>query len=93
MNLLIEHVSTPSGGRFFIRKNDIDLAEMTWVSNDTIMVIDHTEVSDELKGQGIGKKLILKGIEYAREHDLKIEPLCSYAYHVIHRNPEYHDIL
>jgi len=93
VELQIQHISTPTGGRFFIRKGSTDIAEMTWFLNDRRMVIDHTEVSSELKGQGVAKRLVIKGIEYAREHKLKIEALCSYAHHVIHRNKEYQDIL
>jgi len=94
MDILIQHNKENSGGRFFINKDNKDVAEMTWfTSKDGKMVINHTEVMDELKGQGIGKKLVLSGIDFARENSLKIIPVCSYAKHFIERNPEYQDVL
>lgn len=42
------------------------------------MDIEHTEVNDNLKGQGTGRKLLLKIVQEARQ--LKIEiPLCYFA--------------
>lgn len=37
--------------------------------------IDHTGVSDELGGQGLGKKLVNRVVEHARENNLKLSLL------------------
>ena len=51
------------------------LAEITYrfVDNNEIN-IDHTGVSDELGGQGVGKKLVKAVVEHARENHLKSLP-------------------
>ena len=49
------------------------LAEMTFVyAGDNIIIIDHTSVADELRGQNIGKQLLEKLIGFAREKNKKI---------------------
>ena len=55
-------------------------AEVTYVSyNKDTIIIDHTFVSNELRGQNIGKDLIKKVIDFARKENKKIIPQCSFA--------------
>ena len=63
------------------------------IPDDTTMIIDHTEVSDELRGQKIGKKLVENAVDYARKNDLKITPHCPYAKSVIERDESLRDVL
>ncbi len=70
------------------------LAEMTFVpSGANIVIIDHTYVSDELNGQGVGKLLLKELVDWARKEDKKIMPLCPYAKAQMEKNKEYHDII
>lgn len=57
------------------------------------LVIDHTEVYPEFEGKGLGKKLVLQAVEFAREKNLKIIPLCSYASTVFSRTEDIRDVL
>jgi predicted GNAT family acetyltransferase len=57
------------------------------------MVIDHTEVDEKLRGEGVGEDMVRAAVEYARENDLKINPACPYARKVIERTPELQDVL
>lgn len=92
MNIQIEQ--TESKGAFYIEENNVRLAEMTFskAGADTI-IIDHTEVSDALRGTGAGKKLVTEAVEYARKNNLKIIPLCPFAKTVFERTPEFKDVL
>ncbi len=73
---------------------DNPLAEMTFVhSSDNLIIIDHTYVSDEIGGQGIGKLLLKELVDWAREEDKKIIPLCPYAKAQMEKNKEYHDMI
>ncbi len=58
-----------------------------------IMVITHTIVEPAFEGQGVGKALVLAGIEYAQENNYQILPLCSFARIYIERKPELHHLL
>jgi len=57
------------------------------------MIIDHTEVNDEYQGKGLGKQLVKAGVDYAREHHLKILPLCPFAKKIFEITPAFADVL
>ncbi|MBO6524859.1 MAG: N-acetyltransferase [Balneolaceae bacterium] len=85
----IQHEESNTKGAFFIEKDGARIAEMTYSKNgDYRIIIDHTEVSEAHKGEGFGKALVFRGVEYAREHNLKVLPLCPYARVVFRRNKE-----
>jgi predicted GNAT family acetyltransferase len=57
------------------------------------IIIEHTEVGDELKGKNAGYQLVHTAVEYAREHNIKILPLCPFAKSVFDKKPEFADVL
>lgn len=85
----IQHEESNTKGAFFIEKDGERIAEMTYSKNgDYRIIIDHTEVSEAYKGENLGKKLVFRGVEFARENNLKVLPLCPYARVVFRRNKE-----
>ncbi len=83
-----------SKGSFFIEENQERLATMTFsMAGDKLMIIDHTDVSDVLRGKGAGKQLVTEAVTYARNHQLKILPLCPFAKSVFDKVKEFHDVL
>ena len=76
----INHENSGTNGRFYYKVKGKEVATMTYsrTSNDVIS-IDHTEVDEALKGEGVGYKLVDASVEYARTHNLKIKPLCSFV--------------
>ncbi len=70
------------------------LAEMGFVSSgEDIITIEHTNVSEELSGQGVGRLLLKELIDWARQENKKIIPLCPYVKAQMEKNEEYHDML
>jgi predicted GNAT family acetyltransferase len=63
------------------------------MSSPDKMIIEHTEVSEELKGQNIGFQLVKTAVEFARANGIKIIPLCPFANSVFKRKPEFADVL
>lgn len=57
------------------------------------MIIEHTEVSDELRGQNAGYQLVHAAVDYARANNIKIIPLCPFANSVFKKKPEFADVL
>lgn len=57
------------------------------------LAIIHTEVPDELSGQGIGSALVHAALVHARAHDLTVLPHCPFAAAYIERHPEWTDIV
>ena len=81
-------------GFFYVLIDGKQEAKMTFVfaGNDKI-IIDHTEVNPGNNGKGFGKKMIAKAVEFAREKNIKIIPLCPFAKSVFDKNIEYSDVL
>jgi predicted GNAT family acetyltransferase len=46
-----------------------------------------------LRGTDAGKKLVKAGVEFAREHNLTVLPLCPFAKAIINKTPEFQDVL
>ncbi len=57
-------------------------------AGETMLIIDHTDVSEHLRCQGIGEKLARYMVEEARNRKLKIIPLCPFVTLVFDKNPE-----
>ncbi|MDO1500714.1 GNAT family N-acetyltransferase [Winogradskyella maritima] len=89
----IKHRNSESRGAFYVELNGEEVALMTYSNaGPEKIIIDHTEVSETLKGQGIGKKLVEASVQYARKHGKKILPLCPFANAVFKKTPEYDDV-
>ncbi len=92
--MLIQHKHAGNKGMFFVAADANILAEMTYtMASDNKMIIEHTEVSDELSGKNIGYQLVNTAVEYARKHNIKIIPLCPFASSVFKKKPELADVL
>jgi predicted GNAT family acetyltransferase len=89
----IQHKDDNKKGLFYIEENGKTLAEMTYVWAGNKIIIDHTEVGEELKGKGAGKQLVEKAVEFAREKKIKIMPLCPFAKAVFDKTEKYKDVL
>lgn len=69
-------------------------AKMTYSRLSAAMIIiDHTEVPDALRGKGVGKALVARVVEDARRDGFKIVPLCPFAKSVFQKTPEWADVL
>lgn len=89
----IKHLNDEKNGRFYVEENGETLALMTYVwAGSSRLIIDHTEVSDTLKGTGTGKKLVEAAVNYARENGYKIYPVCPFARAVFDKTPDYADV-
>lgn len=91
----IEHQQGDDGkGRFFVAQDGEELAMLEYSNvKNTVMTINHTDVSDKLRGMGIGKKLITTAVNFAREQNMKIVPMCPYAKSVFDKNVDLKDVL
>ncbi|TDM12087.1 N-acetyltransferase [Macrococcus lamae] len=79
--------------RFFIGEGSAFKAEITFIQQNDTLVIDHTFVDPSLRGEGIAKQLVNKVVDYARQENKKILPVCSYARVVMERDKSMHDVL
>ena len=90
----IQHKDNGQKGIFYVVVDGKTEAEMTYVwSGNQRIIIDHTGVSEALKGEGVGKQLVQAAVVFAREKQLKILPLCAFARAVFDKMPDYQDVL
>jgi predicted GNAT family acetyltransferase len=75
-------------GFFFIEKDGQRKAKMEIGISGSNLTVYHTEVADELQGQGIAAKLLATMVAYARANQLKIIPLCPYVQSQFKRHPD-----
>lgn len=80
-------------GGFYLEEDGIRLAEIvySWFSEDGI-IIEHTEVAAQLEGKGVGAALVQAVVQFARERNLKIMPLCPFAHTLFARKTDYRDV-
>lgn len=89
----IDRQDKASGGRYVARIADVE-AEMTFSrASSQLVIIDHTEVPDSLRGQGVGQALALHAVEDARSGGWKIVPLCPFFRAQAVRHPEWRDVV
>lgn len=75
-------------------ENGKNAGKMTYsIASSDFIIIDHTEVEPAFKGKGVGKQLLYKIVEMARENNLKILPLCPFANALFQKTPDIKDVL
>jgi predicted GNAT family acetyltransferase len=83
-----------SKGRFAAMDNGTEAGYITYSkAGDTMLILDHTEVNDAYRGQGIGKIIVMHIVDVARRDGLKVLPLCPFAKSVFDRTEEIRDVL
>jgi len=89
----VQHRENGHKGAFFVENQGKLMAQMTysWAGPDKL-IIDHTDVSDSLRGKGVGNLLVEASVAYARDRNIKIIPLCTFAKSVFDKNPSYSDV-
>ncbi|WP_209390742.1 GNAT family N-acetyltransferase [Chryseobacterium sp. RR2-3-20] len=68
------------------------LMTYTWAGEERF-IIDHTEVEEAYNGKGVGKEMLIKAVEFARENNKKIIPLCPFAKATFQKNANLQDVL
>lgn len=94
----MSYIIQKDGNQFYIGSDPMYAeAVITYFFQDnSTIIIDHTYVSPKRRGQGIAKSLVDAVVKYAREENLKIIPLCSYADRLMNASDdsdEYRDVL
>lgn len=90
----IQMIEDGSKGRFAAMDNGTEAGHITYSkAGDTTLILDHTEVNDVCRGQGIGKIIVMHIVEVARKEGLRILPLCPFAKAVFERTEEIRDVL
>ena len=68
-------------------------SKLDYIQDGKYFVITHVGVHPELRGHGVAGKLVEASLEYVREKELRVIPMCSYAAAYMRRHPEYADLM
>jgi len=90
----IAHEEVDHRGAFVYTVDGRRLGEMTYSRvNDSLVIIDHTEVDPSLSGQGIGRRLLDAAVAWAREHGTKFMATCPFALAQFKRDASLKDVV
>lgn len=93
MDFNILEKESETKGSFYIVEGSEALAEMTYSkAGQERIIIDHTEVSEVLRGKGAGVQLVAYAVEFVRKKGIKMLPLCPFAKATLQRHPEWKDV-
>jgi predicted GNAT family acetyltransferase len=83
----LDVVDEPTRDRFVI---DLDGKEafLQYRLNGNRLVLVHTEVPEELGGQGLGGRLVRAAADRAAREHLTVVPLCPYARRWMQEHPD-----
>src|SRR3954468_10779477 len=80
-------------GSFNLLEDGKKIGMMVISVTDTVLTVYHTEIDASAEGKGYAKLLLDHLVNYSREHNLKVKPLCPYVHAQFKRHPElYTDI-
>ncbi|WP_373524397.1 GNAT family N-acetyltransferase [Aquiflexum sp.] len=92
MKILLKEDSNK--GLAMARENEKRDGMMTYsIAGDALIIIDHTEVDPAYYGKGVGKQMLYKIVDMAREKNIKILPLCPFAASMFKKLDEIKDVL
>lgn len=86
------HVNHNSGESRFETTVDGYLSKLDYILDGKNFVITHVGVHPALRGMGVAGKIVEVSLAYARENNLRVIPMCSYAAAFIRKHPEYAEL-
>ena len=81
----------PDAHRFELACGD-KLAIAEYRREQNLLVITHTFVPVECRGQGLAEQVVRAALEFARAENLRVVPQCSYVDVFFRRHPEFADL-
>jgi len=72
---------------------DGHLAVLDYIMFDDLIIFTHTGVPPDIEGSNSGVKLVVTGLEHARENGLWVRSKCWFVNKYLQRHPEYQDLL
>lgn len=68
-------------------------AKVMYAKRKDVLYLNYAFVPGTLRGQGVGGEMMEAVLEYARENELKIVPICSYTVRYMNQHREWDDLL
>jgi len=92
--IAIEHEEVDGRGAFFVAREGVRLAVLSYTRVDaSTVIIDHTEVNQALRGLGVARRLLDRTVAWARETKTQVMATCPYAKGEFERDASIQDVM
>ncbi|GAC1705556.1 MAG: GNAT family N-acetyltransferase [Flavisolibacter sp.] len=92
--MIVLHKHADKKGIFYVESDSEMVAELVYsISPEGHMILEHTEVSEQMRGKNVGYELVHAAVDYARAHVIKIIPLCPFAKALFDKKLDFKDVL
>ena len=72
------HQQEVRNGSFEIEQ-DGQVAHLDYSVEGNVVALLHTEVPEELRGQGLASRLAKQALDWARDHHMKVDVVCEFV--------------
>lgn len=81
-----------TSGRFELEQ-DGKVAYLEYTIAGKILALIHTEVPEELRGRGLASELTKTALQWARDHQMKVDVICPSVAGYLERHKEWEDVI
>ena len=95
MNVFGKHEKSTqqvTNGRFEIER-DGAIAYLEYALGGRVLELIHTEVPESMRGTGVASELAESALQWAREHEIKVDVICPFVAGYLAKHPEYSALL
>jgi predicted GNAT family acetyltransferase len=79
-------------GRFELER-DGHLATLDYTIAGQVLALIHSEIPEPLRGSGVASTLAKTALDWARDHNMKVDVVCPFVAAFIEHHPEYSDLV
>ncbi|WP_379967904.1 GNAT family N-acetyltransferase [Epilithonimonas sp. UC225_85] len=94
MELSFENNKSGNGGYITLKNETEDIGRLTYTIVPELkkLIVSYVMIFPKFEGQGLGKKLVEKSVDFARKNGWTIKAHCSYAHSVLSRKQDVEDV-
>ena len=79
-------------GRFELERDGY-VASLQYTVAGHVLALLHTEIPEALRGSGVASTLAQTALDWARDHNLKVDVVCPFVAAFLETHPEYSDLV
>jgi uncharacterized protein len=81
-----------TSGEFELER-DGQVATLEYTLAGNVLALLHSEIPESLRGSGIASALAKTALDWAREHNMKVDVICPFVAGYLEKHPEYSDLV
>jgi len=94
MELIFENKKSGNGGFISMKNQQEEIGRLTYTIVPEVkrLIVSYVMIFPKFEGQGLGKALVEKSVDFARKNGWNIKAHCSYAHAVLSRKADVEDV-